>query len=136
MRKPRKTWVWVKTLTADEKAAIAATCEHFIADALKPRFLPKVHPTEFNYPIDIYGKWRANQFSFIVRYRSGFADNLGEEFNSPFTRLDYVEERTAEARFDVMWRRHNGQWWRLHTSATLKEALQFIETEPHLQPHI
>ena len=41
-----------------EKAAIAAACERFIANVLKPRFLPEIRVTEFNYPIDISGKWR------------------------------------------------------------------------------
>jgi len=44
-----------------EKLAITATCEKFIADVLKPRFLPEIHPTEFNHPIAIYGKWHSKQ---------------------------------------------------------------------------
>jgi hypothetical protein len=38
----------------EEKTAIAAACERFIGDTLKPRFLPEVRPTQFNYPIDIF----------------------------------------------------------------------------------
>jgi hypothetical protein len=128
-------WMRVRTLSAEEKAAIAATCERFIAETLKPRFLSEIRPTQFNYPVDIFGKWRGSKYSFITRYRSGFPDNLGEEFDSAFTRIDHVEEHLAETCFDVMWHRHNGQWWRLHASATLKQALQLIETESLLQPH-
>ena len=130
-----RTRRWVKVLSAGEKAAIATACEHFIAGTLKPQFLPEVRPTQFNYPVDIFGKWRGSKYSFIMRYRSGFPDNLGEEFDSPFTRLDHVQEHLAETRFDVMWRRHTGQWRRLHASVTLEEALQHIRTEPWLQPH-
>jgi len=78
---------------------------------------------------------RGNKFSFIVRYRSGFSDNEGEEFDAAFTRLDLVEENAAEIRFDVMWHRHTGQWWRLHSSVTLEEVLQLIDTQGLLQPN-
>lgn len=133
-RKGRR--IWVKTLTSGEKAAIAASCDNYIAETLKPRFLPEIRPTEFNYPVDIFGKWRGNKYSFITRYRSGFPDNAGEEFDSAFTRLDHVEECLAEIRFDVMWHRHTGQWFRLHAAVTLEEALRLIETDGMLQPHI
>jgi hypothetical protein len=82
MAKPQRRWVWVKALAPAEKAEIAAACERFITKVLKPRFLPEVHPTRFNYPVDILGKWRGNKYSFITRYRSGFSDNLDEEFDS------------------------------------------------------
>ncbi len=134
MPKPKARWVRVKTLTKEEKAAVAAVCERFVADVLKPRFLPEIRPTAFNYPVDIFGKWRGSKYSFIQRYRSGFPENLGEEFNAPFTRLDHVEERIDATCFDVMWHRHTGQWWRLHSAVTLEEALRLIETEPLLQP--
>ena len=127
---------WVKALTAQERAAIAGACERFVAEVLKPRFLPEVRPKPFNYPIDIFGKWRGSKYSFIIRYRSGFLENVGEEFDAAFTRLDHLEDCLAETRFDVLWRRHTGQWWRQHASVTLEEALSLIETEGLLQPHI
>jgi hypothetical protein len=123
-------------LTAEDKAAIAARCGRFIAEVLKPRFLPEVRATEFNYPVDIVGKWRGSKYSFITRYRSGFPDNLGEEFDAPFTRLDHAYEHRAEVRFDVMWRRHTGQWWRLYSAVGLEEALRSIETDMWLQPPV
>jgi len=134
MPKRQARWVRIKSLTKEEKAAIAATGERFVAEVLKPRFLPEIRPTAFNYPVDIFGKWRGSKYSFIQRYRSGFPENLGAEFDAPFSRLDHVEERLDKTCFDVMWRRHTGQWWRLHSAVTLKEALRLIETEPLLQP--
>jgi hypothetical protein len=134
MSKQKRQWVRTKSLTKEEKAAIATAGERLIAKVLKPRFLPEIRPTAFNYPVDILGKWRGSNYSFISRYRSGFAENLGEEFNAPFTRLDHVEEHIGETRFDVMWHRHTGQWWQLHSAVTLEEALRLIETKPMLQP--
>ena len=136
MQKRERRWVRGRALSAKERATIAAACERFIYGALKPQFLPEICPTEFNYPVDIFGKWRGSKYSFITRYRSGFPDNVGEEFDAPFTRLDHVEEHLAETRFDVMWQRHTGQWWRLLSSVTLDQALELITTESLLQPHI
>jgi len=96
--------------------------------------LSTVHPTELNYAVDILGKWRGNKYSFITRYRSGFLENLGEEFNSAFTRFDHVEEHLVENRFDVMWRRHTGQWLRHHIAVTLEEALHLVSTDELLKP--
>ena len=126
--------VWVKVLPNAEKTAISAICERLIAEKLKPRFLPETKPTRFNYPVGLFGQWRGSKYSFVLRYRSGWPENEGEEFNSAFTRLDHVEEDLTETRFDLMWHRHNGQWWRVHRSATLEEALRLIETTPLLQP--
>ncbi|MEI9981912.1 MAG: hypothetical protein WDN69_01035 [Aliidongia sp.] len=98
MAKREWHWVRVKRLDATEKAAIAAACDRLIAETLKPRFLPEIRPTQFNYPIDIFGKWRGSKYSFITRYRSGFSDNAGEEFDSAFTRLDHLEECATETR--------------------------------------
>lgn len=121
---------WVKALSKEDKAAIAATCERFIAEVLVPRFLPEIRPTPFNYPIALSGKWRGDRYSFIQRYRSGFADNAGEEFDSGFTRLDHV----SGDRFDLMWHRHTGQWLCFRAGVTLAEAMAMIETEELLQP--
>lgn len=118
------------TLTAAEKSTITATCQQFIDMILKPRFLPVIRPTEFNYPVDILGKWHGTKYRFIQRYRSGFPDNLGEEFDAPFTRLDW----TGRDRFDVQWHRHTGQWFRIYQGLTLKAALQAIEGDEMLLP--
>ncbi|MEZ5845191.1 MAG: hypothetical protein R3C70_00405 [Geminicoccaceae bacterium] len=67
---------------------IVTTCETFIADILKPRFLPDIRPTEWNYVIDIHGAWAAGRYRFMQRYRSGMAHNRGEEFDAPFARID------------------------------------------------
>lgn len=131
----RKTkWVRVRSLSPDEKATITATCERFVAEVLKPRFLPEIRRTEFNYPVDISGRWRGSKYRFITGYRSGHPDNEGEEFDAAFTRLDHVEECLTETRFDVMWHRHTGLWLRLHAAVTLDETLRLIETEGLLQP--
>ncbi|MBB4201255.1 hypothetical protein GGD83_005095 [Rhodoblastus sphagnicola] len=44
------------TISQTEKASVTAACERLIAEYLRPRFLPAIRSTEFNYPIDILGK--------------------------------------------------------------------------------
>lgn len=89
-----------------EKHDTNTACEAFSADVLKPRFLPKVTPTPFNYPIDIHGEWKAARCRFITRYRSGHEQAAGQEFDAPFVRLDHM----GPDRFDVYWMRHTGKW--------------------------
>jgi hypothetical protein len=113
-----------------EKRAIVAACEAFIRDVLKPRFLPEIRPTQWNYVIDIHGAWAAGRYRFMQRYRSGMEDNRGEEFDAPFARID----RMGRDRFDIYWMRHTGRWWRLHVGVTLAEALRILETDGHLHP--
>jgi hypothetical protein len=115
---------------ADEKQMIIMACEKFIADVLIPRFLPEITPTKWNYAIDIHGAWAAGRYRFAQRFRSGMADNLGEEFDAPFARLD----RMGPDRFDIYWMRHTGKWWRLHVGVTFAEALHILETDGVLHP--
>jgi len=65
-----------------EKQVIVAACEAFISDVLKPRFLPQIRPTEWNYVIDIHGAWAAGRYRFMQRHRSGMEHNRGDEFDA------------------------------------------------------
>lgn len=113
-----------------EKATVIVACQKHIEDFLKPRFLSAIRPTKFNYQVDILGKWRGSSFSFLQRYRSGFPENLGEEFNAPFARLDW----TSRDRFDLMWHRHTGKWFRLHHGLSLEVAMATLKTDGVLYP--
>ena len=66
----------------------------------------------------------------MQRYRSGHEDNLGEEFDTPFTCI----VRVGPDRFDIDWMRHTGKWWRLYRGVTLAEAFKIIEEDGHLHP--
>jgi hypothetical protein len=130
-----RQWQRVQTgrsgrLSEAEKITITAACQQLINEVLKPRFLPLIRPTKFNYPIDIQGKWHGTRYRFIQRFRSGFPENLNEEFDAPFTRLDWV----GRDRFDVQWHRHTGAWFCLYRRLSLTEALKAIETDGHLHP--
>jgi hypothetical protein len=128
---PERRWVYVgRKPSATEKLSIARICEEFIDRVLKPRFLPEIRPTEYNYPIAIFGKWHDSKYRFIERFRSGFADRLGEEFDSPFARIEYLDRD----RFDLSYLRHTGEWLCLYRSLPLATALQTIEDDGHFYP--
>jgi transposase len=117
-------------LSAADKLAVTAACQQLIEGFLKPRFLPTIRPTQFNYPVDILGKWHGTKYRFIQRYRSGFPENLGEEFDAPFARLDWISRN----RFDVKWHRHTGEWFCLHRGLTLAEAINTLRSDGLLHP--
>ncbi len=133
-----RTKQWMQTARATrpkppddaEKQMIVAACEAFIVDVLKPRFLPQIGPTEWNYVIDIHGAWAGGRYRFMQRYRLGMEHNLGEEFDAPFARID----RMGPDRFDIYWMRHTGKWWRLHVGLTLADSLRILETDGVLHP--
>jgi hypothetical protein len=117
-------------LSVAEKLAITAECEKLIASVLIPRFLPKIRPTEFNYPIAIYGKWHGNKYRFITRFRSDHPNSIRPEFEAPVARLEYV----GRDRFDVSYYRHTGEWFRLLEALSLTEALDMLQRDGHFHP--
>lgn len=125
-----RRWVREDGGFREEKPAITAACEKLIAGVLKPRFLPAIRPTEFNYPVDIYGRWHGQSYRFLQRYRSGYADNIGEEFEQPFARLEWF----APNRFDVSFFRHTGHWFTLHRGVSLQRGLDLLLEDGLLHP--
>src|SRR2546421_11961566 len=106
----RRGWFYVggragKRASASEKSVITSACERFIAEVIKPRFLPEIRSTEFNYPIAIYGKWHGNKYRFITRFRSDDPRSYEREFEAPFARLEYVSRDI----FDLSYHRHTGE---------------------------
>ena len=48
-----------------EKAGVTTACERLIEEFLKPRFLPAIRPSTFNYPVGILGKWHGTKYRLI-----------------------------------------------------------------------
>ena len=131
-----KQWVYAGARAGNkpspsEKQVITAACETLINTFFIPKFLPEISPTEFNYPIAIYGKWHGNLYRFIIRYRSDRADAIKPEFDAPFTRLEYVNIEC----FDLSYMRHTGEWHRLFERLSLSEAMENIRTMIHFHPY-
>ncbi|WP_294538280.1 hypothetical protein [uncultured Rhodoblastus sp.] len=112
------------------KRDIIAACEAFIRDVLKPRFLPEIRPTEFNYCVDIFGEWRAGRYRFMQRYRSDAPNRIRDEFDAPFVRIDYI----GPDHFDIYWMRHNNHWHPVFQGVALKQAFELMIDVPTLHP--
>ncbi len=130
----RGKWTRVRTSHAPpeaEKRMISQRCEAFITDVLKPRFLPEIQPTEFNYPVDIFGKWHGGNYRFIQRFRSDRPEDAHDpEFDSPYARIEYM----GRDDFGLSYFRHTGQWWPIYRGLSLDEALSSLETEGIFHP--
>jgi hypothetical protein len=91
--------------SANEKAAIGRTCERFIEEVLKPRFLSEIRPTEWNYPVDIFGSWHGRSYRFIQTFRNDCPDRyVVSRFDHPFARIEYE----GPDRFTLSYMRHTG----------------------------
>ena len=97
---------------------------------MKPRFLPEIRPTEFNYCVDILGKWHGMNYRFIQLFRTDRKDAISPEFEAPFTRLEYV----VPDHFQLSYHRHTGQWHCVYRGLTLNDALATIESEELFRP--
>ena len=73
-----------------EMLEITAACEHFIATVLVPRFLPRVEPTDYNYPVALKGAWHSGRYRFLTEYKCGGTNRTAEGFETPYVRLDYI----------------------------------------------
>ena len=74
---------------------------------------------------------RGDSYVFAVRFRSGYAENAGEEYDAPFARIQHWS-----GRFFVHWMRHTGRWWLLHSDLTLEQAVAKVAAGEHLRPPI
>ena len=117
---------------AELKAVATAECERLVSQVFRPQYLTEIRVTEFNYPVSIDGKWRGRSFTFSTRYRSGFDDNRGEEFDAPFSRIEYA----GGGLWNVGWFRHTGKWFTIERSLPLAAAIAVIETRGLLHPNI
>jgi hypothetical protein len=115
----------------DEKAEIGRACERFIEEVLKPHFLAEIRPTEWSYPVDIFGSWHGRSYRFIQTFRNGCSDRCAESrFDRPFARIEYE----GPDRFTLSYMRHTGAWSTIHCGLSLREGLETMEALPVLHP--
>lgn len=133
MTKAPKRWVRLRALTPEQKSALGAACQTFIATRLKTRFLVTADRTARFYPANITGRWRGHRYTFTKHYACTDPRDEVDGFDQPYARLDHDAQAVDELRFDVMWLRHTGTWWRLRAAIPFEEALDMVETEPVFQ---
>ncbi len=102
-----------------------------IDTVFKPRHVrPRPQEAQFNYVIDIVGRWHRGFYYFTSIYACPGPDALSPTFEAPFTRLRHV----AGGTFDLAYMRHTDQWWELYHGLTLDEAFAAIRAQMHFWP--
>ncbi len=130
-----KTWDYSPSASSKAKPSdfikseVMRKANELIENYLKPTHIqPQPEDYQFNYIIDIYGKWYRNYFYFCSTYHVSGPNAIAPTFEDKFTRLEYV----GPNRFNLAYMRHTAQWFELYTDQTLEECLTAIKDEPQL----
>ena len=137
MAKPRKAWMFSpgKKATASLpdliRSDVDAKATDLIENVLKPKHIePPPKGLQLNYLVDITTKWLGSKCYFISIYRSPGPQALSPTFETKFARMEYV----GNAKFNLSFMRHTGQWVELYTELSVDECMKAIKDDPWFQP--
>src|SRR6266496_2604282 len=86
---PRKTST--ASLPEALKMEVTTKANELIETVLKPRYIqPPPENPQFNYIVDIYGKWYHKAFYFCAEYRVAGPNPVSPSFEAKFARLQYA----------------------------------------------
>ena len=136
LKRPPKMWLYSPPkspkpkVTDDVKAVVAEKAEQLLAEWRPKHIRPPSPGYQFNYIVELYGKWFRGYFYFCAKYACPRSTALSPFFEARFTRLEYVGERQLNLAF----MRHTGQWVETEQSLTLDQCLKSIKEEEIYQP--
>jgi len=113
------------------RASVERKATELVEAVLKPTYV-KTQPDEklFNYVVDIYTKWYGNYFYFSAKYCCPGPNARSPYFDSNFAHLEYVG---GDARFNLSFMRHTGQWIEIHHNVSLDECIEAIRNDQWFQ---
>lgn len=133
----RKGWVYSppkpsKSKISDSiKAEVVRKANDLIESFLKPEFVkPCPVDTEWNYIVDIHGKWYRNWFYLCSKYRCPAPNCIAEFFETKFARFEYI----GDGKFNLAFIRHTGQWVETEEGLPLEECLERVRNDSLFQP--
>jgi hypothetical protein len=136
MPKPRKVWMMSlakiskPSVPESIKVELAAKAVDLIENVLKPRSVQPPNPNaQFNYIVDISGKWNRGYFYLISTYACPGPNALTPTFESKFARMEYV----GDGEFVLSFQRHTGAWVAIYESLSVDESLKAIQEDPWFQ---
>ncbi len=113
------------------KREVTTKANELLETVLKPKHIqPPPENPQFNYIVDIYGKWYHRYFYFCATYCVRGPNATVPSFEAKFTRMEYA----GNNRFHLAFMRHNGQWVEMYTDLSLDECLTAIRDDPFFQP--
>jgi hypothetical protein len=113
------------------KMDVVAKANELIETVLKPKHIqsPPDNP-QFNYIVDLYGKWYHRSFYFCATYCVPGPHAIVPSFEAKFARLEYA----GLNRFHLSFLRHTGAWVELYRNLSLDDCLTTIQDEPFFIP--
>lgn len=138
VKKSKKMWAYSPAkppkpkVPETEKQLISQKCHELIETELKPKYI-KSPPTDndWNYLVDIFGKWYHNYFYFCSTYNCPSPNAISPSFEDKFARLEYVGKDS----FNIAYMRHTGKWWEIFQGLTLEQCLEEMKNNIILHPH-
>jgi hypothetical protein len=134
MAKQRKTWMLGaarRPIPGTVKDEVDTKATDLIENVLKPKHIqtpPKGY--QLNYIAGIETKWLGSKCYFISIYRSPGPHAKSSTFETKFARMEYV----GNAKFNLSFMRHTGQWVEVYTSISVDKCLKVIQDDPWFQP--
>jgi hypothetical protein len=135
-KKPPKMWSYSPPKTSrpkvpeDLKAELTERTGQLLAE-WRPQHIKAPPPGyQFNYIIELYGKWFRSYFYLCAKYACPGPTALSPSFETRFTRLEYVGDR----QFNIAFMRHTGQWVETEQGLTIDQCLRAIREDGFYQP--
>src|SRR6266700_4989649 len=123
---PRKTST--APLPEALKMEVTTKANDLIERVLKPKYIqPPPENPQFNYIVDIYGRWYHKSFYFIALYRVANPDAVESSFEAKFARMQYA----GQQKFHLSYMRYTEKWVQLYTDLTVDECMEGIRDEPY-----
>jgi len=134
MAKQGKSWVFGtprRTLPGTVKDEVDTKATDLIETVLKPKHIqPPPKGYQLIYIVGIETKWLGSKCYFISVYRSPRPHAKSSTFETKFARMEYV----GNAKFNLSFMRHTGQWAEVYTGISVDECLKVIQDDPWFQP--
>jgi hypothetical protein len=135
-KRPPKMWIYSPPKPSkpkvpdDVKAAVTEQAERLLEE-WRPRHIKPPHPGyQFNYIVELYGKWFRSYFYLCAKYACPGPTALSPFFEARFARLEYVGNR----RFNLAFMRHTGQWIETEQGITIDQCFKSIREDSFYQP--
>jgi hypothetical protein len=137
MAKQRKVWMSgpakkpKSSLPGTVKDELGTKARELIETFLKPKHvLPPPEGSQFNSIVDITIKWLGSKCFFVSIYACPGPNALSPSFESKFARMEYI----GNARFNLSFMRHTGQWVQLFEDQTVDECMTAIKDDAWFVP--
>ncbi len=137
MPNPKGQWVYDPKKSVSPKVSdalkrkVEMEANALIDTVLKPQHIqPPPEDPQFNYLVDLYGKWRGSYFYFCSQYACPGPNAISPFFDDKFARLEYI----GGDHFSLSAMRHNGQWMVIFPDLSLEECLAALCDDPWFHP--